>query len=182
MILEEHLKKRHMQVGRYNGISVDQESGVVVFPLWNLSGKMVGYQQYRPFADKKKKNHPKEGRYYTYLSGDKRCKEMGMWGLESLDYNPDVVVICEGIFDACRLHNAGIPCLALLNSSYKYYKNFLTCLGRKVYKVEDGYGSSLGPYQGIILPEGVDDLGDCSEDQVDDISKTIGVGENDGRQ
>lgn len=173
MILEEHLEKRHMQVERYNGVSVDQESGVVVFPLWNLSGQMVGYHQYRPLGEKKAKNHPKDGRYFTYLSGDKRLKSMGVWGLESLDYDTDYLVICEGVFDACRLHNFEIPCVALLTSSHKYFRNFLTCTERKICKVEDDHGSLLGPYTNFSLPDGVEDLGDCSEDQVKKIAKEI---------
>ena len=74
------------------------DEGVATFPLWNLSGQLVGYQQYRPFADKKAKNDPREGRYFTRLSRDR----VGVWGLESWQFS-DVLFLCEGVFDACKV-------------------------------------------------------------------------------
>jgi len=170
MNLSKHLKERHFQAERY---SVFLCEDVVIFPLWNLSGQMVGYQQYRPSANKEKRNYPRDCRYYTSVHGDKHSKPIAVWGVDTLHYRKDIVVIVEGIFDACRLHNHGIPCVALLSSSYKPHKNWLTSLGRKVYKVEDDHGSGLGPYEGLKLPEGVADLGECTEDQVKDLVSQI---------
>lgn len=162
-----HLLSRGMAPESYNGIMIFED--VVIFTLWNLSGQMVGYQQYRPGASKERKNDPREGRYYTSLHGDKNEKPIGVWGLESLSLDPHVLVIVEGIFDACQIHRLGVPCVALLNSSYKHYKNWLTCLGRKIYKIEDSNGSKLGPYTNIELPEGKDDVGECDKFEVFDM-------------
>lgn len=170
MNLEQHLKDRHLDTDKYSVFICDD---VVILPLWNLSGQMVGYQQYRPDADKQKKNNPREGRYYTFVHGDKYTKPLAVWGTETLNYRDDILVIVEGVFDACRLHNYNIPCVALLSSSYKHYKNWLNSLGRKIYKVEDDHGSSLGPYEKLTLPAGVNDLGDCSEDQVESVIRQI---------
>lgn len=165
--LNEHLKERHLQIDRYNGIMITNEESII-FPLWNLSGQMVGYQQYRPNASKDKKNNPREGRYYTSIHGNKYNKQIGMWGLESYHYNNKVLVITEGIFDCCRLHNLNIPAVALLSSSSGFYKNWLTSTGRKIYKVEDSHGSLLGPYENLNIPYYRNDIGDCTSDEIID--------------
>lgn len=159
-----HLQTRSLSVEKYPSIVVLTD--VIIFPLWNLSGQYVGYQQYRPNTDKKKKNNPREGRYYTSLHGKWYEKPLGIWGLESYHYRDDILFICEGIFDACRLHNLGLPAVALLNSSHTHFKNWLTSTGRKIYKVEDKAGSRLGPYENVSLPEYRDDLGECTDGEI----------------
>lgn len=165
MDLHQHLLDRHLEVERYSGIMVMED--VVVFPLWNLSGQMVGYLQYRPGASKQKRNNPREGRYYTSLHGNKNEKPLAVWGLESLSYDPRYLVIVEGIFDACRLHNYNVPAVALLTASSKHAKNWLNSLGRKIYKIDDDHASKLGPYPNIELPINRADVGECSHKELD---------------
>lgn len=176
MNLRDHLVERRLDVNLYNGIEIVQSEGIVVFPIWNLSGQYIGFQQYRPSAAKEAKNHPKEGRYYTLLSGARKNKSLGMWGLETYHYHRDVLFIAEGIFDACRLHNTGMPAVALLNSSHKHYRSWLNSTGRKIIKVEDCDGSLLGPYPSLALPQYADDLGDVETDEeiVDAVMKLKG--------
>lgn len=162
-----HLKDRHLQVARYSGIMVCED--VVVFPLWNLSGQFVGYQQYRPGASKERRNNPREGRYYTSLHGDKNEKPLAVWGLETFHYDSRYLVIVEGVFDAVRLHNQGVPCVAVLSSDTKHLRNWLNSLGRKIYKVEDDHGSKMGPYTNLPIPPGRADLGECSEDEIKEV-------------
>jgi hypothetical protein len=169
--MRRHLQERHLDISLYNGIQVFND--VVIFPLWNLSGMWCGYQQYRPYADKKAKNDPRKGRYYTSVHGDKSQRPLSVWGLESYHLRDDVLVITEGIFDACRLHNIGIPSVALLTSSYKHSKNWLTSTGRKIYKVEDDHGSKLGPYTKLNLPNDKNDLGDCTNEEVVDVASFL---------
>lgn len=163
----EHLKERYLNIDLYSCIMVFDD--VIIFPLWNLSGQMIGYQQYRPGADKKQKNDPREGKYYTSLHGDKNEKPLAMWGLESYSYRSNVLILTEGIFDACRMHNNGIPAVALLTGSYKHFRNWLYCQPRKIFKVDDDHASQLGPYENLDLPEGRSDLGECSSAEVKDI-------------
>lgn len=98
---------------------------------------------------------------------------LAVWGMESFGYRSDILVIVEGIFDCVRMHNLGIPCIALLNSSYKHYKSWLNSLGRVIYKVDDGHASNLGPYQNIAIPVGREDLGDCTDEEVKEMVTTI---------
>lgn len=169
--LEQHLVERHLDVSRYSGLMVCDE--VVIFGLWNLSGQFVGYQQYRPGAPKDRRNDPREGRYYTSLHGEKNEKPLAVWGLESLSYDSRVLVIVEGIFDACRLHNLNVPCVAVLSSSTKHLRNWLTSLGRKIYKIEDDHGSDLGPYQNLVIPHHRVDLGQCTDEEIKESLKEL---------
>lgn len=176
MNLKRHLNDRQLWLSLYDGIQIVEEEDLVIFPLWNLSGQMVGYQQYRPNATKDKKNDPREGRYYTSLHGNKYEKPLGVWGLETYHFDSRYLFITEGIFDACRLHNLGIPAVALLNSSHKHYKNWLTSTGRRIIKVEDDHGSSLGPYENLSIPSDRSDLGECTDDEIfDALLNSIGI-------
>lgn len=172
-VLKSHLESRYFDLSRYNGVYISNDDYVITFSLWNLSGQMVGLQQYRPFADKIKKNHPREGRYYTSIHGHSNEKPLGVWGLESFNYRFDMLVICEGVFDACRFHNHNIPAIAVLGSSWKHYRNWITSLGRKNYKAEDDHGSDLGPFESIILPFNRPDIGECDEYEIKNIINSI---------
>lgn len=167
----EGLKERHLQLERYSGITAFDD--VVIFPLWNLSGQYIGYQQYRPDASKERKNDPRESRYYTSLHGDKGEKPLAVWGLETYHYDSRYLVLVEGIFDAVRLHNHDVPCVAVLSSDTKHLRNWLSSIGRKIYKVEDDHGSKMGPYTNIPLPFGRADLGECSEDEIIKIKRLL---------
>jgi hypothetical protein len=160
---------RHLEIERYNGVYISDN--VTCFTLWNLSGQMCGYQQYRPSATKDKKNNPRDSRYYTSVHGKRNEKPIAIWGLESLDYRSDVLVIVEGIFDACRFHNHNIPSVALLSSSWKPYSSWLFCIGRKIYKGEDESGSGLGPFTNLECPE--KDFGECTGEQMREVVKLI---------
>ena len=160
--LKQHLVERHLQRERYNVLFGE---GVVLFPLWNLSGQLCGVLQYNPLGDKKNsKNHPRDGKYYTSIHGGKHTKPIAVWGLETLHYRNDILVITEGVFDACRFHNEGIPTIALLSNNVKRYKSWLLSSGRKIYKAEDVSRSFLGPFPNIPCPE--KDFGECTSDQV----------------
>jgi hypothetical protein len=74
----EHVYSRYMNTDLHK-VWVDENEGVATFPLWNLTGQLIGYQRYKSNADKAKKNNPREGRYFTRV----REGKVGIWGLES---------------------------------------------------------------------------------------------------
>ena len=59
----QHLKDRHLNLELHRPM-VDEVERVATFYLWNLSGQLTGYQQYRPEGEKKPQN--KQGKYFTY--------------------------------------------------------------------------------------------------------------------
>lgn len=48
----EHLKQRSLNPNLYSGVWLGEEENTVTFGMWNLSGQLVGFQQYRPLAGK----------------------------------------------------------------------------------------------------------------------------------
>ena len=171
MNLVEHLKERHCHLALHNPV-VDQDEGVVTFYLWNLSGQLVGYQQYRPLAGKEKKNNPKEGRYFTM----RKSPTVAVFGVESLNLLPDVVFVTEGVFDACRLTSRGYPAVAVLsNDPSKDVYNWLHSLGRKVVVVHDNdkAGLRLAKFGDFAVTTGEKDLGDSTEDEVTNLLHAV---------
>ena len=151
---------------------LDPEEGVVTFYLWNLSGQLVGYQQYRPGASKEPNNNPKEGRYFTY----RKQPTLAVWGVESLHLTPDVVFLTEGVFDACRLTELGVSALAVLsNNPTPDLRNWLTCLNRKVVVVadNDAAGRKLAEFGDEVVFCEEKDLGDSSDEFVRELVRSV---------
>lgn len=168
MDVKKHLTERYLNPDLYT-VSWDDETAC--FALWNLSGQWVGYQQYRPFAPKTARNDPREGRYFTWAKD-----RLAVWGLESWDFRKDVLFVTEGVFDACRLHNLGLPAVAVLANDPKRLRPWLGSLARHTVAVcdDDAAGAKLGRLcdQAVTTSAGKD-LGDMTPTQVFDF-----VGEN----
>lgn len=161
MDLKEHLKQRHFNLGLHRPF-LDEESGVATFHCWNLSGQLVGYQQYNPRGDKKVFNDKMGGKYYTY----RKLPTVVVWGVESLYQSNGVVYLTEGVFDACRMTNLGCSALATLcNNPPKDYRNWLRMLNRPVVAVcdNDDAGRKLAKFGDYVevVPDGKD-LGEAS--------------------
>lgn len=139
-MLEYHLKSRYLNFNLHK-VWLDEYHTIATFPLWNLSEQLLGYLQYRPLANKQKKNNPKEGRYFTYLPK----QSVGVWGLESWRQS-DTLYVTEGVFDAARLTNSGLSAIALLsndlNDSLKAWLRIVRSQ-RKVVAVCDGDAAGL---------------------------------------
>lgn len=167
MNLANHLLSRHLNLELHRPV-LDQENLVATFYLWNLSGALVGYQQYRPLGEKKAFNDPKSGKYFTY----KKQPTLAVWGVESLRLRSDVVFLTEGVFDACRVTELGYPALAALsNNPSKDLKNWLMCLNRKVVVVADNdkAGRDLAKFGHVAVFTEEKDLGESSEEEVKEL-------------
>lgn len=168
MDIRQHLIGRHLDPMNY-AVSWDDETAC--FLLFDLSGRVVGYQQYRPGAPKTMRNDPREGRYYTYFTGRKDEKQFSVWGLETWDYSAHVLFVTEGIFDAVRLHQFGYSAVAVLSNDPKFLRNWLFLIRqqRKVIVVcdDDAAGRKLAKFGDVALfPHGSKDLGDMTHEEV----------------
>lgn len=147
--IKEHLVERGLDISR-NDVVIDEVHSVVTFYLYNLTGQLVGFQQYNPHAAKvngtkaKRMKSRTSGdarardmmRYFTFM-GDEGCaKRIGVWGVDTLDRRP-YTFMTEGIFDAVKVHNAGHPCIAVLTNNPRHIKSWLLSLGRKLIVVND---------------------------------------------
>ena len=160
----EHLKDRHVDLNLHRPW-IDEDERVAVFYLYNLSGSIIGYQQYRPDADKMKDNHPKEGRYFTY----RKQPTLAVWGVESLHLTPHVVFLTEGVFDAARLTERGYSALAVLTDNpTKDLRNWLSMLNRKVVAVcdNDAAGRRLAKFGDVAVFTEDKDLGEADDEFV----------------
>jgi hypothetical protein len=165
-MLKNHLKARHLDLELHRPV-LDEVENVATFYLWNLSGQMVGYQQYRPDGEKKPQNNPKEGKYFTY----RKQPTLGLWGVESLHLSENVVFLCEGVFDACRMTEKGFSALASLsNNPTADLHNWLRMLNRYVVVVcdADNSGKRLAKFgDAFEVVQGYKDLGDASDEYVE---------------
>lgn len=161
--LVNHLRHRHLDLELHRPI-LDLENDVATFYLWNLSGGLTGYQQYRRFGEKKPQNNPREGKYFTF------CHQptLAVWGVESLHLTPDVVFVTEGVFDAARLTERGFSAVAALSNNPLGLRNWLTCLNRRVVAVcdDDAAGRSLAKFGDVAVFTEDHDLGDSTEEYV----------------
>lgn len=118
--------RQHLSERRLNqelGI-VDWYDEVVTFPLWNLSGQMLGYQQYR-WNMPKKGNKPYLNKYFTYLPRG----SIAVFGLEHIPegYIGDIKVV-EGIWKSVALRSVGEVSIAVLGNNPKQLKNWLNSM------------------------------------------------------
>lgn len=162
MNLLQHLKERHLDVNLHT-TWLDAKENVVSFPLFNLSGQMVGYHQYRPDKQKECFNNPKNSRYFT----KKKDGKVGLWGLESW-YLSKTLFLTEGLFDAARLTEKGVSALAVLsNDVNESTKKWLSCVRkfRKVVAVcdNDAAGKKLKKLGNEWVVTKDKDLGDSDD-------------------
>ena len=166
-----NLHARHLDT-KLHRVWVDETEGVATFPLWDLSGKVVGFQQYRPAADKRKDNHPRDSRYFTY----RKDRVVGVWGLESWSLS-NTLFVTEGIFDAARLTSRGYSAVATLSNDVDPSLARWLWLTRKVRLVvavcdNDAAGRKLAKYGCVFhVMEDGKDLGDASERYVESFLK-----------
>jgi hypothetical protein len=160
--IRHHLLQRHLNFELHQPV-LDEDLGIATFYCWNLSGQLVGYQQYNKNGDKKIFNTKLTGKYYTY----RKQPTVVVWGVESLYQSDGVVYLTEGIFDAARMTNVGQSALAAMaNNPPRDYKNWLQLLNRPVVAVcdNDAAGRKLAKFGHYVevVPDGKD-LGDAPD-------------------
>jgi len=168
MNLKEHLLSRHCNLELHRPV-LNEEECTATFYLWNLSGKLVGYQQYKPLGDKKTPNNPKDGKYFTM----RKSPTLAVFGVESLHLSK-TVFLTEGVFDACRLTNLGYSALAVLSNDQKpELRDWLLSLNRKVVAVcdNDSAGKRLAKFGTHAVFTEDHDLGDSSQEYVNNLVK-----------
>ncbi len=164
--MKQHLESRHCDLQLHRPI-IDEAECIATFYLYNLSGQIVGYQQYRPGGEKKPQNNPKQGKYFTY----RKLPTLAVFGVETL-YRPGPIFITEGIFDACRITRLGFSAIAVLtNNPGTDLANWLFMLGRDTVAVcdNDTAGRKLAKYGKYVEFTEEKDLGDSSQEFVNNL-------------
>lgn len=148
-----HLVARGMNPTLYK-IALTTETAT--FFLYNPTGKLVGYHQYRPGAKKHHKEDPKLARYYTYLP---RGVD-GLFGLEQ-DNGRGRLYVVEGIFKASKLHSLGENAIAVLGATPKRLKSQFKIWNRELFAIGDN--DSAGRKLVNIVKEGLQSPRDLDE-------------------
>lgn len=156
----EHLQSRHLDSRRYN---VKIEEDRAFFLLYNLSGQIVGYQQYIPHAPKTRNNDPRVGRYFTRIANN----AIAVWGTESLQFKGPLF-LTEGIFDACRLHRYNLAAIAVLGNNPEKLRGWLYATSRHIVSFcdNDTAGKALSSY-GHKHIVGNTDIGDMTTEELE---------------
>src|ERR1700741_4023271 len=125
MTMNDHLLSRHFDVSKDPHVAVTEES--CTFPLWNLSGQMVGYQTYNPSQPKKEVGDPKLQKYFSWVTKPCASKngELAVWGLETLTKDTKYLFLTEGVFDAARLHWHGLDAVATFSNNPAHLTEWL---------------------------------------------------------
>lgn len=182
--IRKNLDERGVDFNRVS-VWVDERNDTATFPIYNLSGQMVGYQFYNPAGKKYIKRREEVDRhlfkYYTFLSGKKFEKHMGVWGLESYDLQSKFLFIVEGIFDAIKIQNAGYSAIATLsNDPRRDLKRWLSTLPQTIVAILDNdiesrAGNKLAKFANIVatVPEPYNDLGDMPQSEVNEFIQNV---------
>ena len=184
MDIRKHLMSRGLDPAK-NNVIIDDERGIATFLLWDLSGRLTGYQQYNPSGTKQIRNdikHRDQLKYFTFAGNENNNSKLGKkkliaWGFESFHFGENIVFITEGIFDAVKLHNAGLPALAVISNDPKHLRPLFRALGRTIIAVcdRDEAGDKLAKYADLSfrIPEPYHDLGDMPQEKVEMWLKNI---------
>lgn len=101
--LVEHLARRQPSPSLYAGLVIDEPSRTVTFPLWNLMGQMVGFQQYRPDVSSKESVNPSEDRYFTICSKGEKATAITAFGIDLCSLQRSkICFIAEGVSTLVR--------------------------------------------------------------------------------
>lgn len=167
MDLVKHLLERNYDPSRYVNQVLDHDESILTVYLTNLTGQIVGYQQYRPLVKDKKVNDPKLSRYFTYSPRQTNA----CWGVETLDPNKKDLYIVEGIFKASALHMLGHNALALLTANPKPMKSWLHTLPYRLIGIGDS--DKAGRYMQRIAGEGFQSEFDLDEYNLNELNDLL---------
>lgn len=122
------------------------------FPLYTLTGQLVGFQRYNPNGCKRSQETPK---YFT-LAKNKNTA----YGVHLLNPKQKVCFLVEGVFDATPLHALGANALAVLSNNPTNLRSWLRSLGYYLVALCEGdaAGKKLASLAdtAVFLPDGRD--------------------------
>jgi len=185
--IEQHLLSRGVDPSRIH-LLIDKDTNTATFLLYNLSGKLIGYQQYNPagsksFRQSKDEKYKDLARYWTYVTkgGEFNNKrEIAVWGLDTYDLSKELF-LTEGIFDAAKIHNAGYAAIATLSNDPEPVKEWFRIIGKQKIIIaildndDNNAGNALSKYahKSYKTPDPYKDLGEMPQEEVNEFINSI---------
>jgi hypothetical protein len=185
MSIREHLISRGLNI-ETSPVIIDDENQIATFLLWDLSGRLAGYQQYNPFGTKDCRNDEKFRdilKYYTYAGEEGEIKnvckkKLVAYGFHTLEFGQKILFLTEGVFDAVKIHNAGFPALAVLTNNPQHLKSTISSLSRYTIAIrdDDKAGTMLKKCADVAfsVPAPYHDLGEMPQLEVNEWLSTLG--------
>ena len=172
-----HLKERGVDPSKTHVI-VDVENKIATFLLYNLSGQLVGYQRYNPNGDKKDRSNSLGAKYYSYISKESPAtSKLAVWGLDNVTTKDRILYVTEGIFDAIKIQNAGLPVIAVLGNNPKPLKAWFKALGKHTIAIldDDAAGEKLKNItdDSVVVPGPYKDIGEMPQDVADKFIQSV---------
>ena len=118
--MKAHLTERNLDTQKHSVWFL--EDSTYAFPLWNLSGQLLGVHHYNPLGSKDNDNSL-NGKYCTRVHNP----HVVVWGLESWSFS-NTLFLTEGLFDAAKVTWCGYSALALFGTTSVPNKNLLNWL------------------------------------------------------
>ena len=142
MNIKQHLIERGFLLDDpFFPVFVDTVENVASFPLYNLTGKLVGFHYYNPIGYKGTGSYKATIRKYetkvTRENDNPKVPQLAVYGLHTLSDDKPYVFVVEGVFDAVKLMRLGYPVIAVLSNDPKPLKNFFFLLQKKIIVIAD---------------------------------------------
>lgn len=175
-----HLKSRGVDPNKTRVIT-DEKNGAAYFFLYNLSGKIVGYQRYNPTGSKEISGNKRQTKIDINLLKYKTYRgtgEISVYGIQTYDIKSKYLFVVEGIFDCIKIHNAGYPAIAVLsNDPSDSTKSWLKTLPQEIIVIadKDDAGSRLRKVgnRSFVVPGEYKDLGEMPQQEVNNFLQLI---------
>lgn len=170
-IMKNHLLFR--KVSDFSSMIIGDDC--VVFVMYNLSGKISGYQRYIPNGVKHTNLQSKKSRLPLKYKTSVFPGELCMWGLHTYNKDSKYLFVVEGVFDAIMLHQLGLPAIATLTNDPKDLKQFFRTIPQKIVCIcdNDEGGKKLAKYGDYSCFTVQKDLNDMSERDVEEFVKFL---------
>lgn len=180
--ISDHLRSRGVDPSRPT-VVVDEKTGIATFLLYDLGGRLVGYQQYNPDGSKKINGHGKQAsekdlaKYFTFVGDEGRVKKIAVWGVDTIDIDDPLLFVTEGVFDIAKVHNAGYPGIAVLCNNPQPLRSWFKAMGKLTIAIEDNdaSGSKLRNLcdAHFTVPDPYKDLGDMPQEEATKFIQSI---------
>ena len=165
MNLVKHLLQRKYDPSRYVNQVLDVENCVLSVFMYNLTGQINGFLQYRPLVTDKSTPNTPDGRYFNAT----RSNVNSVWGLETLNYQKKDLYIVEGLFKASALHMIGENALSVNGNNPVKLRSWLHTLDFNLIGIGDD--DSAGRYLPRIAGKGFQykDLDELTSEELYDL-------------
>lgn len=171
-----HLRERGVEMSLYNSIVIAEDRAT--FLLYTLSGKLSGFQTYKPGAPKTTEKgakglSPRELRYFTYMTRATQgvLDNALFFGFETFDWRRSICFVVEGIFDAVKLHSLGFNAVAVLANAPATFRSWKRCYPHVRFVCladNDAAGAQLAEQcdASFTVPEQFKDVGEMPLDEL----------------